>query len=402
VTEFPEYIKTVCVNSFGERSGILTQPAQFNFSYDGEVAVSLTMSLNKKEYNHGALHPIFAQNLPEGYVRRYICEKLERHARVNDLYLLALQQDKGIGHLSFESDIGRIDAEDLSLGDILHWEGKESIFPELLNKYYLGGFASGVQPKVLLDNVKASVNQHDLIVKSFDDEFPLLTVNEFVCMSAAKKAGLNPPNFWLSDDQRTFVIERFDRPDSGLLAIEDFSTLTGADKYRSSYEVVLKAVQAFTKKPTEVARAYSYIVFNCLIGNGDAHLKNFAIQYDQNRSDICLTPPYDITHTLIYPALDKDMALKMDSAKAFPNKDALLKLAKQFNIKRAEVIIEQMAQAISESIKESDVINQVNGLKASIESSLGSACSSTISKPAYRHDKKRKYDKNPTNGIAKS
>ena len=76
---------------------------------------------------------------------------------------------------------------------------------------------------------------------------------------------------------------------------------------------------------------------------------------------------YDITHTLIYPTLDKDMALKMDSAKAFPNKDALLKLAKQFNIKRAEVIIEQMAQGVMSNTSQmhQDMMQQQQNAAAS-------------------------------------
>ena len=399
--KLPERIKQVGVYAFNEQGGSLTQPAQYCFQYQGTQSVSLTMNLRQQPYNSGSIHPVFAQNLPEGYIRRYIFEKLERHARINDLYLLALQQDKGIGHLSYQSEIEEFTAEELSLSEILAWKGKESIFPQLLNKYYLGGFASGVQPKVLVHNVKAVANQKDLIVKTFDDEYPLLTVNEYVCMSAAKAAGLNPPDVWLSDDLRTFVIQRFDKPAGQNLGIEDFSVLTGREKYSGSYEMLLKAVALYTKNQEEVKKAYRYIVFNCLIGNGDAHLKNFALQYHPDRSTIKLTPPYDMTHTLIYPTLDRNMALKMGGAKSFPNKNDLIKLASTAKIKDAALIIEEMAESIKAYIMQSSQVSLVKGLKESILSAVDKACALPTSTKPYRHDKKRKYTNSDTDGIAR-
>lgn len=401
MSNLPEFIKRIEVSSFGEESGLLTQPAQYNFQYTGSQAVSLTMKPQDAPYNTGSIHPVFAQNLPEGYVRKFISEKLERHAKVNDLYLLALQQGRGIGHLAFNSEIQTDLNEQLSLSDILSWKGESSVFPELLNKYYLGGFASGVQPKVLLSNVKVTAAQEHLIVKSFDEEYPLLTVNEYVCMKAAEAAGLSPPNCWLSEDLKTFVIERFDYQDGDKLGFEDFSVLTGQDKYRGSYEMLLKAIEIYTKSPDETQKGYEYIVFNCLIGNGDAHLKNFAVQYTKERDSITLTPPYDITHTLIYPIIDKKMALKMAGAKSFPNKDALIKLGKTAKIKGAEEIIERVADSISDYTKDSDKISLIKELKGSIESALSMACSSTVSKATYRHDKRRKYDSNNKSGLAK-
>ena len=83
---------------------------------------------------------------------------------MNDLYLLALKQDRGIGHLEFSSEIKTDLEEQLSLSDILSWQGGNSVFPELLNKYYLGGFASGIQPKVLLSNTRIIAAQQHLIV----------------------------------------------------------------------------------------------------------------------------------------------------------------------------------------------------------------------------------------------
>ena len=394
--ELPQQIKAVSVASFGQPAGELSQPAQYVFQYTEKTPVSLTMDTRQAPYNYGQLHPVFSQNLPEGYVRRYIHEKLLRHAHVNDIYLLAIQGDKGIGHLSYKSDIQPMVMDQLSLDDILTWSGTEALFPQLLERYYLNGLISGVQPKVLVPTGgKSSISQNELIVKTFDDEYDLLTVNEFVCMSAAKHVGLNPPDFWLSEDHSCFVIKRFDVENDRKLAFEDFAVLmakSNDQKYQSSYEMLLKAVAQFTRSHAEVERAYRYIVFSCLIGNGDAHLKNFAIQYDIDRQNIVLAPPYDITHTLIYPTIDNKMALKMGGAKAFPSHAALLKLGRAANVKKAKEIIEETADGIQDYLNQNDDAKRMPGLEASIRGALSAACVRVGSVSSYRRDKNRKHE----------
>jgi serine/threonine-protein kinase HipA len=391
----PQRIREVGVHAFGEPAGVLSQPAQYMFQCTGEQPVSLTMDIREAPYNFGAVHPVFGQNLPEGYVRRYIHEKLLRHAEVNDLYLLGIQSDKGIGHLAFTSEIYPSTSEQLSLQDILTWQGEEALFPQLLERYYLNGLISGVQPKVLVPvQEKSVISQADVIVKTFDEEYDLLTVNEFVCMSAAKACGLSPPNFYLSDDKRCFVIERFDRRDGISLAFEDFTVLMGKSsehKYQSSYETLLKAMAAFTRSQAEVERGYQYIVFSCLIGNGDAHLKNFAVQYEADRNEVLLAPPYDVTHTLIYDTLDNNMALKMAGAKSFPDRDTLIKLGQGAGIKKTEQITEAIADQIQDYLADAAELELLTGFKVSLETALAKARIGFYSVSPFRHDKKRKH-----------
>lgn len=393
--ELPQRIKNVNVLSFGQPSGELSQPAQFTFQYTGGAPVSLTMDVRERPYFYGALHPVFAQNLPEGFVRRYIYEKLIRHAEVNDFYLLAIQGGRGIGHLAYESEIQPSAVDQLSLNDILSWDEGEALFPQLLERYYLNGLVSGVQPKVLVPTgERATISQGNLIVKTFDHEYDSLTVNEFVCMSAAKHVGLNPPDFWLSDDRQCFVIDRFDLRDGQRLAFEDFTVLMGKSnehRYQSSYETLLRAVARFTRSHAEVERAYRYIVFNCLIGNGDAHLKNFAIQYDIQREEVVLAPPYDVTHTLIYPTLDNKMALKMEGAKAFPDNKTLLKLGHGARIKNARNLIEEIADGIQDYLDNYDEVELMPGLKLSMLDALKKARSGVSPVTSYRRDRNLKY-----------
>jgi serine/threonine-protein kinase HipA len=357
-------------------------------------------------YASGSLHPIFSQNLPEGFNRRFIAEKLARFAKVNDMYLLALQGDQGIGMLSYRSAIDLPEAKAVPLSDILTYNSSEPLFPQLLERYYLRNTLAGVQPKVTIpqgmDPSERALNdrtveQKDLIVKTFDAEFPLLTINEFVCMSAARWCGLNPPKTYLSDNFENYVVERFERTDLGVrLGYEDFTTLMKRPnepnaKYLGSYESLMQATYLYTGSQQEVEKIYRYIVFNCLIGNGDAHLKNFALQYDSSMTDIFMSPPFDITHTLIYDSIDKNMALKMAGSKSFPDIHTLVRLAegKGYRVKHPKRVIEQLSDGILDFLKQSQEVELFPGLRQSIEAAVAKVNVAASVTKGYRRDRRK-------------
>ena len=396
LASLPERILRLSVHVAGQSSGILNRTAQFSYTYTNEdLPVSLTMPYQPESYTHGTLHPIFTQNLPEGYLRRYISEKLIRYANVDDMYLLALMGEKGIGHLSYDAGITLPEPNPITIDDILHWSGKESLFPQLLDRYYLNGMASGVQPKVMVS--RSTLLQQDVIVKTFDDEFPLLTVNEFVCMKCAEYCGLDTPKVWLSDDLQHYVVERFDVDNDGnKKGIEDYATLmgrTGDQKYLGSYENVMKATHRNTHSPEEVDKMFTLIAFNCLIGNGDAHLKNFSLQYSTNQSDIRLSPVYDVTHTLIYPTIDNTMALKLRKSRSFPTRRDLIEFAFNAGMTRsfAADTVDSMAQGILECLSSLNEVLLMDGLRESIEKHVNSTMAKQSVYSVYRHDKKKKY-----------
>ena len=395
----------VCANQY--ELGVLTYGSVHHYQPTQETQhVSLTMTRKGMDgYSSGALHPIFSQNLPEGFNRRFIAEKLARYAKVNDMYLLALQGDQGIGMLSYQSELNLPEVESLSLNEILSYQSNEPLFPQLLEKYYLRNSLAGMQPKVSIPNANTvqtdrTVQQRDLIVKSFDSEFPLLTVNEFVCMQAAWHCGLEPPKTYLSENLETYVVERFDRSSNGTkLGYEDFTTLMKKSndpdaKYIGSYEALLKATYLYTHSVTEVEKMYKYIVFNCLIGNGDAHLKNFALQYSPDMNNIFVSPPFDITHTLIYASIDNKMALKLSGSKAFPDLSHLIKLAEsnQFRIRNPKEIIESFSENILNYLRTSNEAQLFDGLRTSIEGSISNIMTSSSGTKNYRHDQKKKFE----------
>ena len=381
---------TVCANQ--AELGILTYGSVHHYQSTQETQhISLTMTQRGMDgYSSSTLHPIFAQNLPEGFNHRFIAEKLARYAKVNDMYLLALQGDQGVGMLSYKSELNLPEADSLSLGEILSYRSNEPLFPQLLEKYYFRTSLAGMQPKVSIPNAitvqtDITVQQRDLIVKSFDSEFPLLTVNEFVCMQAARQCGLEPPKAYLSENLETYVVERFDSSNDGTkLGYEDFTTLMKKSndpnaKYTGSYETLLKATYIYTGSAAEVEKMYKYIVFNCLIGNGDAHLKNFALQYSADMKNIFVSPPFDITHTLIYESIDNKMALKLSGSKAFPDLSHLIKLAEssQVRIRNPKEIIESFSENILDYLRTSNEVQLFDGLRTSIEHSISNIITSS-------------------------
>ncbi|MEG2268259.1 MAG: HipA domain-containing protein, partial [Acinetobacter sp.] len=199
----------------------------------------------------------------------------------------------------------------------------------------------------------------------------------------------------LSENLETYVVERFDSFNDGTkLGYEDFTTLMKKSndpnaKYTGSYETLLKATYIYTGSAAEVEKMYKYIVFNCLIGNGDAHLKNFALQYSADMKNIFVSPPFDITHTLIYESIDNKMALKLAGSKAFPDLSHLIKLAEssQFRIRNPKEIIESFSENILDYLRTSNEVQLFDGLRTSIECSISNIMATTHVAQNYRDDK---------------
>ena len=357
-----ERIKKIRVSVQGGYSGTLEKTHRFSFAYDHSALrdhqVSLTMPVRLPSYSRGAIHPIFEQNLPEGFVRERIIERLRKHIRIDEMLFLALQRDYGIGRLRYHSSRfpdSQAGKEDLA--EILQWRGTESLFEELVNKYLLQTSISGVQPKVLVSDTRATFHTPGLIIKSGLDEYPGLAVNEYFCMTAAKKCGLNVPGFHLSDDRSLFIMHRFDLHDDGeRFGVEDFSVLLGErvdDKYTGSYESLANVIKMYCASPRrDLESFFRLMVLSVAVGNGDAHKKNFSVIYDDIKrpETIRLSPVYDIVSTL--PYLENDTpALKMNGhKKAFPKKAELNRFGKRIGIKQPAEIIEQVVDSVSDTL----------------------------------------------------
>jgi serine/threonine-protein kinase HipA len=169
------------------------------------------------------------------------------------------------------------------------------------------------------------------IVKLWEtNEYPQLAANEHFCLTVAKKCGLEVPPYRLAEDGMALVIDRFDlRKDGTYRGFEDFCVLNGRrteEKYRGSYETsIMKRFEQFANSPhanEDLDRLFTLIALNCALRNGDAHLKNFGIVYDDVLGGARLAPVYDLVTTSIYLAKDS-LALTLNGTTRWPDAKAL-------------------------------------------------------------------------------
>ncbi len=111
-------------------------------------------------------------------------------------------------------------------------------------------------------------------------------------------------------------------------------------------------------------------------------------------TNIRVSPPFDITHTLIYDTIDNKMALKVANSKVFPDKAHLLKLGegKTFRIRDCEKIIEAMSDGVIDFLKQSNEVTLFSGLRKSIEQGLSRSVATKYNTKPYRHDRKLKFE----------
>lgn len=400
LSSLPSRVHQLDVTTPDGPGGRLSHDAYYSFSYASpSEQIALAMPVRNESYNHGALHPIFEMNLPEGFVRRQLSERLQRYTRISDMLFLAIQGEEGIGRLQYESPIVRSPVEPDNLQEILAWNGQTGIFADLLERHLFNTTLSGMQPKLVVHSDKASLLGPDLIVKTGGVDYPQLALNEYTCMTIASAVGLPTPNFWLSDNQELFVMDRFDIQDGKKLGMEDFAVLMGRSgeaRYLGSYENAAKVIDIYTDGHQEIVRFFDYVVLSCLLGNGDAHLKNFALLYSHPQGRATLSPIYDVVCTQVYELESKSLALKMNKSQDFPNREGILGFAKTLNIKRAAQRLDEMAEIAMQKIQNIEELAMFPLLKETLEKSISHSVAldgSRVGFTGLRKDrKKRKTD----------
>lgn len=330
-------------------------------------AVSITMPVRADQYDSMAgLLPIFEMNLPEGPLKdRLRLQFAKAIPGFDDLELLSIVGSSQIGRLRYsqhERPAENVPGQDLA--EILTYKGSADLFAHLLERFASYSGISGVQPKVLVREEQAPGKlihrgaTH--IVKAFDaGEYPELAANELICTLGAAAAGIRTSRVRLSENRQFLVVDRFDMTSEGVyLGIEDFCVLDGRrahGRYDGSYEGIAKRISSFVS-PGALAQAreqYALMVaYACTVENGDAHLKNFSVLYDNPAGEIRLSPAYDIVSTTPYLPSDT-LALTLGDSKRFPERPALMKLIRHVtgrSERTAAHLLEQVAVGVNEAI----------------------------------------------------
>jgi len=311
-------------------------------------AVSVTMPLRLPSWNSEfGLEPIFEMNLPEGVLReRLRLAFAKATGTFDDFDLLGLVGRSQVGRIRYTGDAEHLheDVPFQSVDEILAQRRDDGLFRYLLEKFASSSGISGVQPKILVRDDSALPQRTDRLSESHrgathivkfweENEYPQLAANEYFCLKVAERCRLEVPQFRLAEDALALVVDRFDlRPDGTYRGFEDFCVLNARrtdQKYRGSYETsIMKRFAQFARSPNlgaDLERLFTLIVVNCALRNGDAHLKNFGIVYDDVEGDARLAPVYDLVTTSVY--LPKDsLALTLNGTTKWPAAKALQRL----------------------------------------------------------------------------
>lgn len=276
--------------------------------------------------------PWFSNLLPEGELRNLVARDQGVSARREAQLLLRLGRDlPGAVEVRIKQAEAHASANARE-GQIF----KPRLKPPSPWRFSLAGVAlkfSGVRESERFTLLANDDEDSDWIVKLPDHKFSAVPENEFCVMSLAGEAGIDVPeielvhrdrlphlpcNVWPENAEFAFAIRRFDRgPNRQRVHIEDFAQVRNfypEDRYLGTFESVasicyrrhdIRALSEFVKR----------FVFNSMIGNGDAHLKNWSLIYADRRIPT-LSPAYDLVATQPYIASGQ-LGLKFDGSSDF-------------------------------------------------------------------------------------
>ncbi|MEQ8750956.1 MAG: HipA domain-containing protein [Amphiplicatus sp.] len=183
-------------------------------------------------------------------------------------------------------------------------------------------------PVVIVDGAVALPAQGEAtshILKPPIDRFPGTTENEAFGMRLAQKIGLSVASVEIKrvQDRSFLLVERYDRrrgDDDRLYRLhqEDFCqalgftsdhkyAAEGGPVFRDCFDLLRRAA---SRPAIEVLKLFDASIFNLIIGNADAHAKNFSLLYREDGA-IELAPLYDLLSTVYYPALSPRLAMKI-------------------------------------------------------------------------------------------
>lgn len=344
--------RTLDVYLHSDLGGHLTQDDDGDMSFQyaeswlqraGAVPLSRSLPLRKERFRRKECRGFFAGILPEESKREMIARNLGISAR-NDYAMLERIGGECAGAVTFvphgepmpDQDYGYRDLSDDELAAILKELPRR---PLLAGEEGIRLSLAGAQDKLAVRveggaislPLRGAPSTH--ILKPNVDRFEGVVVNEAFCMRLAAAAGLPAA----AVERREvggisyLLVERYDRhhrpvPDGApvveRLHQEDFCQALGIvpeQKYQKEGGPSLRQCFALLRDVSsvpaiDVARLLDDVVFNYVVGNNDAHGKNFSLVYrpgGDGEIEIRLSPLYDVVSTIYYPELSRDMAMRI-------------------------------------------------------------------------------------------
>ena len=306
------------------------------------VALSASLPLQSAPFDDQRTRPFFAGLLPEGQMRRLIAQQFQVSGQ-NDFALLDRIGGECAGAVTFlvPGQILLAPARD----DKVEWLSDEDIvalLDELPRRPMLAGrdglrlSLAGAQDKlpVVFDGKRIGLPLNGTpsshILKPEIHGIEDSVTNEGFCLALAEAMQLKPARSKIHavQNRRFLLVERYDRiadtqGSRRRLHQEDFCQALGVVpemKYQNEGGPDLAHCFDLVRRMTrpsapQILRLLDYVIFNALIGNHDAHAKNFSLLYDGKTP--VLAPLYDTLSTAVYPTLTQKMAMKIGSKYRF-------------------------------------------------------------------------------------
>ncbi len=308
----------------------------------GAQFLSQSLPLRKEPFDFRECRPFFSGILPEGEIREIIARNLGISQR-NDFSMLERIGGDCAGAITFlpsGQKLNLIDDEyrTLSIQEL------GNILRELPNRPLMAGekgirlSLAGAQNKLAVHKIGEVISiplgnaPSTYILKPSNKRFGGMVFNEALCMSLAAAIGLNTAKVEIGSAEGNdyILVERYDRSiltgKNGQyvrLHQEDFCQALGIvtdKKYQQEGGPSLKdcfnLLREISNTPLiDLQRLLDMVIFNFIVGNHDAHGKNFSLLYETDeQSDeikVRLAPFYDIVCTDFYPELNKHLAMEI-------------------------------------------------------------------------------------------
>jgi len=276
------------------------------------------------------LHPVLSNLLPEGALREWFAQMLKVHPD-NEFPLFAQLAADLPGALVAEP----VDPDNIPAGVLDHRTMIEPV-PRMVLDGRPHFSLAGVQMKFSMHEADGRflVSQPgklgEWIIKTPSTQHQDVPVNEYTVMNLASLAGIDIPGIKLvelsqlqdlppinlPDEQHAYAIRRFDRDDQRMrIHAEDFAQVLfkyAHEKYgTANFEQIGKVIYQFTGHGlANIQQMARRLLINILLGNGDAHLKNWSLYYP-DKVTAELAPAYDIVYTQAYIPGEKQISLNL-------------------------------------------------------------------------------------------
>lgn len=303
------------------------------------VKISASLPLGTEEFSHSPVAAFFSGLLPDDAVR----VRLAKYLGLSDKNIFGLLEAIGgdcAGAISVYPEGMKIASSVSPTYKVLSDDEADEILSSLDKRPLLVGeddvriSGAGAQDKLMIAFVDGQIaiptgqTPSTHIIKPPIKGHPDSVHNEFFCMRLAAALGLPVPKadiYWLKD-KPYYLVERYDRRKGAdgiymRLHQEDFCQALhvppelkyeneGGPSLEQCFGLLDTRIKSGSMAGKNKITLLQGVIFNYLIGNGDAHGKNFSLLYDGEAES--LAPFYDLLSTMIYSDRHKaKMAMKI-------------------------------------------------------------------------------------------